>query len=108
MYHTQIDLRIVKSARRCMKGIMLKHKCKYKEKEESRGLVWMYSSDKYYLILNVNFLTHGVVAHEVEHIRAYIVEHAGSAEVDCSYLVEYITDRIYAFLELRNVRVKSG
>ena len=108
MYHTQIDLRVVKSVNSCIRGIIRKHKKKYKIEGESYGMVWHCMSDKYYLVLERDSLTHGIIAHEVEHIRAYITEYAGSTEIDGGYLVQYITDKVYAFLEMRNIKVSSG
>lgn len=87
---------------------MKKRGCKYNLKGESHGMVWKYDTDMYFLLYDINNMTHGLVSHEIEHIRAYIAEHAGSCEIDSTYLVQLITNKVYAFLEDNGVVVTSG
>ena len=78
----------------------------YVYKEDDRGCAFNFSPDLYYMVLSSKNLTHGLIAHELWHITDEIRKQKGSHEVDATYLIETVTDKIYAFLKSKNVRVR--
>lgn len=110
IYYTCIDLRVVDNVNRCMKRIYEKNKWEidgeYPDNKDNRGLAFNFTADRYYLILNKGQLTHGLISHELLHIIDEIATQKGRTEVDGTYLIETVTDAIYAFLESKRIAVK--
>jgi len=111
IYYTAIDVRIVANVKKCAKRIYKQHGYEmveeYKYKEDDRGCAFNFTADKYYLILSSKMLTHGLIAHELWHITDAIRTQKGSTEVDATYLIETVTDKIYAFLKAKNIIIQA-
>ena len=109
IYFTAINLRLVANVKKCAKHLYKQHGYQMvdeqKYKEDDRGCAFNFSPDMYYMILSSKSLTHGLIAHELWHIAEEIRKQKGSTEVDASYLIETVTDKIYAFLNAKNVIV---
>jgi hypothetical protein len=66
------------------------------------------------MVLNFNSnypITHGIISHESLHITSFILDHIGqdfyhNNHEDFSYLIQWITDQVYIFLEQKNFKVK--
>lgn len=66
----------------------------------------------YYLFFSIPCLSHGLIAHEVEHLKNYIFERfnysikSGDEELPAQ-LVELIIKKIYEFMKKRGIKVKE-
>ena len=107
IYYTTINLRVVANVKKCVKSIYKKNGYEIVEEEkyieDDRGCAFNFTADQQYMVLSSKTITHGLIAHELWHIVEQIRKDKGSTEVDASYLVETVTDKIYAFLKAKNV-----
>ena len=71
------------------------------------------SRDGYYCILNFNNdyrkMYHGVIAHEAVHVSSFLLENRGvkldfNNDEPAAYLVEWITDQIYSFINKKGFK----
>lgn len=109
IYFTAINVRVVANVKRCARRIYRQHGYEmveeHKYKEDDRGCAFHFAADMHYLILSSKTLTHGLIAHELWHIVDDIRQQKGRTEVDGTYLIEVMTDKIYAFLKAKGVGV---
>jgi len=67
---------------------------------------------QYYVLFGTHYLTHGLIAHEAEHLKNYIFERfgytikSGSEELP-STLSELIATKIYGFVQKKSIKVRE-
>jgi len=110
-YHTCVDVRIVDNVRGCAKRIYKHHNEEIEPddyKADYRGYFCCFDDDRYYLILKSSTLTHGVIAHEIDHVVREIQKHNNLAgDEDTAYLCEQITDGVYRLLYDKGVQITA-
>jgi hypothetical protein len=109
LYYTSVQVRVVSNPRKCVLSIYKNNNSFYEESEEDkkdhRGYTFNLDCGTHYIVLNKEQITHGMLAHEAQHVCDAISEYLGNTEVDKGYLIEFIIDGIYAFLKKKGVNV---
>lgn len=87
---------------------------KYKIKEEdddgeSEGLLISPDIDKYFLMIDIKYLSHNTIAHEVYHATVRVTEDRGIVEEESqAWLCGHLSGVIYKFLDKKNLTIKHG
>ena len=76
---------------------------------ESEGIFISPDIDKYYLIIDIKYLTHNTLAHEVYHAVVGITEDRGVVDEEAqAWLAGHLTGAIYKFLNKKKLVVNNG
>lgn len=91
------------------KRISKKHKLDLIDYGESEGMFIPTDITKYYLLISSNYLTHNTLAHEIYHSVIGITDDRDVLEEEArSWLCGHITEKVYKFIEQKNLQVKHG
>lgn len=92
-----------------------KHKVKDTEyklediKDDNEGILMSPDITKYYLMIDLEYLTHNTIAHEVYHTVIRITEDREVKDEEAqAWLCGYITGAFYRFLEKKELKVIHG
>lgn len=86
-----------------------KHSIKESFNDVVEGIVLSIDLNTYYLILNIKYLTHNTIAHEVYHSIVRVTEERGIEEEEAqAWLGGHITGEIYKFIEKKKLTVTHG
>ena len=89
--------------------IYKKHKLKEDIDYEVEGVLLSPITNDYSLLLDLKYLTHNTVAHEIYHASSRICEDRDVHDEEAkAWLAGYITGEMYKFLEKKNLQVKHG
>lgn len=87
-------------------------KCKIKQEDEegeNEGLVISPDISKYFLLIDLKYLSHNTIAHEIYHAVVRITEERGVSDEEAqAWLCGHLTGTIYKFLEKKNFTIKHG
>lgn len=76
---------------------------------ESEGMVISPDIDKYFLMIDVKYLSHNTVAHEIYHTVVKVTEDRGIVDEEAqAWLCGHLTGVIYKFLDKRKLEIKHG
>jgi hypothetical protein len=91
------------------KKIYRKYKMDEGEETEDEGTFITTDITKYFLIIDVKYLSHNTIAHEIYHAVVGITEDRGVTDEEAqSWLCGHITGMTYKFLEKKKLEVKHG
>lgn len=91
------------------KKLYKKHNLKYDDDGESEGFVFNVDLDKYYLLIDLKYLSHDTIAHEVYHVVMGVTKERHIRDEEArAWLTGYITSQIYKFLNKKKLEVKNG
>jgi hypothetical protein len=87
--------------------ILKKYKLTQHIDYEIEGIFLFHDIDKYYLLLSSQHLSHNTIAHEVYHAVVRITEDRDISDEEAqAWLMGYITEMVYQFLNKKNVKIK--
>lgn len=76
---------------------------------ENEGILISPDIDKYYLLIDLNYLSHNTIAHEVYHATVRITEERDVVDEEAqAWLCGYLTEAIYKFLSKKQFQIKHG
>lgn len=76
---------------------------------ENEGILISADIDKYYLLIDIKYLTHNTIAHEIYHSVVRVTEDRGIVDEEAqAWLCGHVTGTIYKFLEKKNFTIKNG
>jgi hypothetical protein len=76
---------------------------------EVEGLVITPAIDKYNLLIDLKYLSHNTIAHEIYHATVRITEDRDVVDEEAqAWLAGHITGVVYKFIEKKNLQVKHG
>lgn len=91
------------------KAIYKKYKIDSGEESEDEGLFITTDITKYFLLIDLKYLSYNTIAHEIYHAVVGITEDRGVTDEEAqSWLCGHITGAVYKFLEKKNLQVKHG
>ena len=86
-----------------------KYKMDDKFVDVAEGVVVSIVSDRYYLILATQYLTHNTIAHEVYHAAVKVAEDRDIKDEEAqAWLVGHITAEVYKFIEKKKLIITHG
>lgn len=78
-------------------------------KDGNEGILMSPDIDKYYLMIDLEYLTHNTIAHEVYHAVVRITEDREVTDEEAqAWLCGYITGAFYRFLDKKELKVIHG
>ena len=87
--------------------ILKKYKLTQRIDYEIEGIFLFHDIDKYYLLLSSQHLSHNTIAHEVYHAVVRITEDRDISDEEAqAWLMGYITEMVYQFLNKKDVKIK--
>ena len=76
---------------------------------ENEGIVISPDIDKYFLLVDLVYLTYNTIAHEIYHVVVRVTEDRGITDEEAqAWLCGHITGEVYKFLEKKNLKVKNA
>jgi hypothetical protein len=89
--------------------IYKKYKLKNDIDYEVEGMLICTGTNDYFLLLDLKYLSHNTIAHEIYHASSRICEDRDVHDEEAkAWLAGYITGDMYKFLEKKNLQVKHG
>lgn len=79
------------------------------DEEENEGLFITTNDANYFLIVDVRYLTHNTIAHEIYHATVRITEDRNVVDEEAqAWLCGHITTEVYKFIEKKKLIVTHG
>jgi hypothetical protein len=76
---------------------------------ENEGLLVSPDIDKYFLLIDLNYLSHNTIAHEIYHATVRITEERDIVDEEAqAWLCGYLSEAIYKFLIKKQFQIKHG
>ncbi len=108
-YSCKLTLIITDQVKMQITKIYKKYKLKEDIDYEVEGVLISPITNDYFLILDLKYLTHNTIAHEIYHSANRICEDRDVHDEEAkAWLAGYITSEMYKFLEKKNLQVKHG
>jgi hypothetical protein len=108
-YSCQLMFIITDQLKKEKNKISKKHTLELIDDGEDEGVFILTDMTKYYLLIDIKYLSHNTIAHEIYHSVVGITEDRGVTDEEAqSWLCGHITGKIYKFIEKKNLQVKHG
>lgn len=110
-YSCELTISITDQVKTESKKIYKKYKIEEDEddEDENEGLLVTAADAKYFLILDVKYLTHNTIAHEIYHATVRITEDRNVVDEEAqAWLCGHITTEMYKFIEKKKLTVTHG
>ena len=77
--------------------------------DSSEGLVISPNISKYFVFIDINYLSHNTIAHELHHVVVKVTEERDIIDEEArAWLVGHISGSIYKFLDKKKLQIKHG
>lgn len=107
IYKTKVVVMFCKNVKKDAQKLYKKHNHPFLEEQEYRGLVFYFDIDCNYLLLSIEDLTHGLIAHETSHVLDDIFNINNIQDTEAKgFLCEFLIDEIYKYIKLKNIIIK--
>jgi hypothetical protein len=92
------------------KKIYKKYKLKVEDDDgESEGILFSPDIDKYFLIIDIKYLSYNTIAHETYHAVVRVTEDRGISDEEAqAWLCGHLNGVIYKFLDKKKFEIKHG
>jgi hypothetical protein len=91
------------------KDIYKKYKITEEYEDGNEGIIISPNLHKYFLIIDLKYLTHNTIAHEVYHVATRVTEERGVTDEEAqAWLCGHLSGVIYKFLEKKKLEIKHG
>lgn len=76
---------------------------------EAEGVLLTLDIDNYYLIYDVNYLSHNTIAHEIYHAVVKVTEDRDIVEEEPqAWLCGYLAEEVYKYIQKNNFKIIKG
>jgi len=76
---------------------------------ENEGILISSDVAKYFLLIDLKYLSHNTIAHEIYHAVVRVTEDRGVVDEEAqAWLCGHITGEIYKFLDKKKLQIKHG
>jgi hypothetical protein len=108
-YSCQLTVVITDQIKLESKKIYKRFKLVYDDDGESEGILITPDIDKYFLLIDIKYLTHNTLAHEIYHAVVRVTEERDVVDEEAqAWLSGHITGVIYKFLDKKKLEIKHG
>ena len=81
-------------------------KCKELFSSEAEGVVLTVDIDNYYIVLDIQYLSHNTIAHELYHSVVKVTEDRDIVDEESqAWLMGYLTQEMYKFIEKNKFKI---
>ncbi|MFO0089401.1 MAG: hypothetical protein ACK518_01065 [bacterium] len=85
-----------------------KYKLNEMFEESAEGVLFSPDIDRYILLIDIKYLTHNTIAHEIFHAVMKITEDRDITDEEAqAWLIGHITGDIYSFLKKKNIQINE-
>jgi hypothetical protein len=91
--------------------IYKKYKIKLDEDDEgeNEGILLSPDIDKYFLLIDLKYLSHNTIAHEIYHAVVRVTEDRGIVDEEAqAWVCGHLSGTIYKFLDKKKLQIKHG
>lgn len=75
----------------------------------AEGMVLCPDIPDYYLLIDINYLSHNTIAHELHHVVIKLTEDRGIIDQETqAWIAGHLAGTLYKFLHQKNISVKHG
>lgn len=108
-YSCELVVAVVDSVMVEAERLYKKHKILEPFGAEAEGALVMIGTERYYLLLHKDFLSHNTIAHEMFHAAVRVTEDRDVTDEEAqAWLSGHLTGVVYKFLEKKKLQVKHG
>jgi len=110
-YSCDVDFIVTDQMKIDSKAIYKKYKIAPDEDDdgENEGILICSDISKYFLLIDLKYLSHNTIAHEVYHAVVRVTEERGVVDEEAqAWLCGHITGAIYKFLDKKKLQIKHG
>ncbi len=90
--------------------IYKKYKLKQDDEDgENEGILITADIDKYFLLIDLKYLSHNTIAHEIYHAVVRVTEDRGIVDEEAqAWLCGHLSGTVYKFLDKKKLQIKHG
>jgi hypothetical protein len=109
-YSCQLEFVVTDQLKTEILKVYKKHKLKEDDEDgENEGILISASIDKYFLLIDLKYLSHNTIAHEIYHAVVRVTEDRGVVDEEAqAWLCGHLNGVVYKFLEKKNLTIKHG
>lgn len=90
-------------------GVFKKYKLEKDFDTAAEGIVISPDISDYYMIIDLKYLSHNTISHEMYHCVVRITEDRGIIDEETqAWLSGHLTEIVYKFLDKKNLKIKHG
>lgn len=109
MYNCTVHCIITDSMDDVVNGIFKKYKLERDVSGAAEGMVLSPDITDYYLLIDINYLSHNTISHELHHAVIKLTEDRGIVDQETqAWIAGHIAGTLYKFLDKKNITVKHG
>ena len=108
-YNCNLIIIITDKLKEEVNSIYKKLNCKDTFQGEAEGVLLTLDIDNYYLIYDIQYLSHNTIAHEIYHAVVKVTEDRDIVEEESqAWLCGYLAEEVYKFIQKNNFKVIKG
>jgi len=108
-YSCEVTFIITDMLDKVAEAIYKSYKISEKYEDGNEGILISPSLQKYFLLIDLKYLTHNTVAHEIYHVATRVTEERGVTDEEAqAWLCGHLSGVIYKFLEKKKLEIKHG
>lgn len=91
------------------KKLCEKHNDAFTDIIPSDGLTINFENDTYYVLFNIDSISHNLISHEIYHLVCSITDFRSINEEESrAWLCGYLTELVYSYLINKNISIRNG
>lgn len=108
-YNCELQFYVLDQLNAEINKVYKKYKVNETFEESAEGVLFTPDIDKYMLFIDIKYLTHNTIAHEVFHAVIKITEDRDINDEEAqAWLIGHITEDIYKFLKNKKIEIVNG
>ena len=110
-YSCEVIVTITDELKTLSEKLYKKYKIKVDEEDEGENEGMLVSPDisKYFLLIDLKYLSHNTIAHETYHAVVRVTEERGIVDEEAqAWLCGHLSGTIYKFLDKKKLQIKHG
>lgn len=109
MYNCDLQFIITSQLNKVVSGIYKKHKVAELFEDEVEGVVLFFNAQRYYVVIDIDHLSHNTIAHEIYHLSVKVTEDREITDEEAqAWLCGHLSGTLYKFLDNKKITVKHG
>lgn len=109
MYGCKIHMIVTNETKQIINKLYKKFKMDESFDDEVEGVVISPDMTNYYLIIDLKYLSHNTIAHEIYHTSVRVTEDRDIVDEETqAWVAGHIASVMYKFLEKKNLTIKHG
>lgn len=108
-YSCEVDFIVTDQMKTDCNLLCKKYNIKNDDDGENEGILLFCDLAKYFLLIDLKYLSHNTIAHEIYHAVVMVTEDRGVEDEEAqAWLCGHITGAVYKFLDKKKLLIKHG